>query len=54
MQNLTANPNEVDLSSSDEEETMDQESKMQLLFETNLKKRIFYADRVEKVEKALI
>ena len=54
MKNLTANANELDLSSSDEEENMDPEAKLQLLFETNLKKRIFYADRVEKVEKALV
>lgn len=42
-----------DLTSSDEENT-DSEQKRSQLFEENLKKRIFYADRIEKVEKALI
>ena len=44
----------IDLSSSEGEEEMDPEMKRKWLFEENLKKRIFYADRIEKVEKALI
>ena len=42
-----------DMTSSDED-CVDPEQKRTQLFEDNLKKRIFYADRIEKVEKALI
>ena len=39
---------------SSDEENPDPEQRRTQLFEENLKKRIFYADRIEKVEKALI
>ena len=52
MKNLQGN--ELDLSSSEEEENVDPEVRRSQMFEENLKKRIFYADRIEKVEKALV
>ena len=53
MKNLKGGA-DLDLSSSDEEESIDPEVRRNRHFEENLKKRIFYADRIEKVEKALI
>ena len=41
-------------SSDSEEEVQDPEMKILMQFEEHLKKRIFLADRIEKVEKALI
>ena len=54
MKSMQGNQDELDLSSSDDEEDLDPEARRNRLFEENLKKRIFYADRIEKVEKALI
>ena len=45
------------LSSSESEEDeslLDPEARLQLAFEEHLKRRIFLADRIEKVEKALV
>lgn len=41
-------------SSEDSVDEGDKETKLIIQFEENLKKRVFYADRVEKIEKALI
>ena len=40
--------------SEDDEEELDPEQRMIIRFEEQLKRRIFLADRIEKVEKALI
>lgn len=41
-------------SESEDETQLDPELRLQVVFEEHLKRRIFLADRIEKIEKALV